>query len=236
MFYNYLLGFGDSWPNGAELAEGQKNYIQLLGDKLNLPWTRWYNFSQPGTSIPHLVLQLQSAIIHAAENRIDLSDSVAVFFLTNPARDLVWSSMDTFQPIHLNPRNPESKTWYKYFNTFQLEQYRVNTTLLSLQQMCQHHEITDYYIWGWETVDLWSEVNQTRFVGGDLTLAEVFLGQRREEILQVSDEVAIAEDRIITYLHDSGNQYVWPNHNHPNQLGHVKIADYLYDFISKDVH
>jgi hypothetical protein len=202
-----LLIFGDSWPFGAELKQNERAYGELLSVRLD---QHLCNFSQPSTSIPHLPLQLRTALDQGH------SDCIAVFFLTGVDRDLVWHCGRTRE---LNPTHPEDVDWYTKYNSPELTAYRVNTTLIALQAMCAKYNIRDHYIWGWDQVDLWFEVDTDRIY--KQTVADVFLeGQT----------VALGNSKIM-HLKNSQNKFIWPNSGHPNQLGHQRIADLLQEWI-----
>jgi lysophospholipase L1-like esterase len=202
-----LLIFGDSWSHGAELNQHELAYGELLATGLGYTCC---NFSQPSTSIPHLLLQLRSALDQGH------SDCTAVFFLTGVDRDLVWHHGKTRE---LNPTHPADIDWYAKYNSPELTAYRTNATLVALQAMCAKRNIRDYYIWGWDQVDLWSQVDTARIY--NQTVADVFL----------ADETVPQGSSKIMHLKNSRNQYIWPNSGHPNQLGHQRIADLLQEWI-----
>ena len=215
-----LLSFGDSWPCGAELKiPEEKSYPVLLSERLGL---ELWPYSYPGSSIPHLVIQLQNAINRL--KRESVTDPTAVFFLTNPHRDMIWGTQirkcdglntatDIPRIMHINPANPEDRRWYQDIHSQELADYRVNVTLMALQSMCQKHHIRDHYIWGWERVDLWPEIDRNRFwKQGDRTIWQTFSNDPVDE-------------------HMKENFYIKPNVSHPNQQGHELIAQTLYDFI-----
>ena len=202
-----LLIFGDSWPFGAELKRNELAYGDLIAAHLGHTCC---NFSQPSTSIPHLLLQLRTALDQGH------SDCTAVFFLTGVDRDLVWHHGSTRE---LNPTNPSDVDWYTKYNSPDLTAYRVNTTLIALQAMCAKRNIRDYYIWGWNSVDLWSQVDTDRIY--KQTVADVFLGSK----------IPAPGVSKIAHLKNSRNPYIWPNLEHPNQLGHQRIADLLQEWI-----
>jgi len=52
-----LAVFGDSWPYGVELKQGESTFGELLHDKLKTK--KFINCSQEGTSIDHLVYNLK---------------------------------------------------------------------------------------------------------------------------------------------------------------------------------
>lgn len=203
-----LLIFGDSWPYGAELNQHELAYGELLAIGLEQTCC---NFSQQSTSIPHMLLQLRTALDQGH------CDCTAVFFLTGVDRDLVWHHGKTRE---LNPSHHEDVDWYTKYNSPELTAYRTNTTLVALQAMCAKHNIRDYYVWGWDQVDLWPQVDTARIL--KQTIADVFLA---------GETVPPGITSKITHLANSKNQYFWPNSGHPNQLGHQHIAELLQEWI-----
>ena len=206
-----LFVFGDSWPQGSELHPGEKTFGELIAN--NLGW-EFDNRAIPSTSIPHLILQFQEVISnsHYFEfDPIDPETSVMLFFLTSPLRDLIWENGKTRE---LNPRHPEDLDWYAKYSTDELHIYRTNTTLLALQRMCDFYNVDSYYIWGWDKVDLWPEIDQTNFL--HCSAAELF----------TDCYTGIIE------LSNSNNKYL-ASGSHPNQMGHQLIADNLTKFITE---
>jgi len=203
-----LFVFGDSWPYGSELQPGEYPYGQLLYQRVGCNDVK--SFAEASTSIPHLILQLRSAIAQGA------NDTKAIFFLTGVDRDLVWEEHCTRE---LNPSSSGDADWYAKYNSPELTNYRINTTLMALQSMCAKHNIEDYYIWGWDRVELWPEVDQTKIYKD--TIADVFLE---------GAEIPNGTSKIM-HLKNSKNRFVWPNMGHPNQLGHQRIADILAEWI-----
>ena len=204
-----LLIFGDSWPQGSELTGTQKPYGDLLYKQIGC--TDVITFAEPSASIPHLILQLNQALAQG------LSNCKAVFFLSGVDRDLMWED-NTVRCI--SPAVPADVDWYAKYNSPKLSEYRVNVTVIALQLLCAKHCIEDYYIWGWDTVDLWPEVNLKKIYPN--TMADEFLGMA---------DTPPATTKII-YLKNSCNPYIWPNQGQPNQLGHHKIADILTKWMS----
>ena len=217
---------GDSWSNGAELQENEQTFGSLLAKKLN---ANLYNLSVDASSIPHLILQLKKAIAQC-----DLTKPTkALFFLTSPDRDVIWS--DTLpkgtgfklthpppharlEEIFLNPNDTLHQHWYQTYHSDQLANFRCNTSLIVLQSLCRHYNIQDYYVWGWNKFDLWVEVDSSKFYNN-------------------------AKSRVFDFFTNDKNcypslnfnatcKYIWPNGGHPNQLGHELIADMLFPWIS----
>jgi hypothetical protein len=224
-----LIVCGDSWSNGAELSSTEQNFGQLLARKLN---AILFNKSVDASSIPHLILQLRSAI-----NEADLTKSTkALFFLTSRSRDVIWSDslpkgtgfMLTHplphkepEEIFLNPSDPLHKHWYTKYHSEKLSMFRCNTSLITLQAMCRAYNIQDYYVWGWEKFNLWPEVDKNKFFDNANTTIFNFFTDDLTTLPSLEFNVSC--------------KYIWPNGSHPNQLGHELIADKLYPWIN-DVH
>lgn len=236
-----LFVFGDSWPYGSELRDGEKSFGELLASRSRVPW---HNFAQGSTSIPHLILQLRRAkeYCDVSEHNWQLSGTTALFFLTSPNRDLIWresrekelhvssiyhTDPDPLRSVHHERQihlNPSHKTdwdvkWYTEWHTAELATYRVNTTLMALHHMCRNYGIDDRYVWGWNRVELWPEVDSGRFWRfGASTVLDLF------------DDLGPPQS-LTDYVNRRPNQYIWPNGGHPNQAGHRRIADALHGWL-----
>ena len=206
-----LLIFGDSWPSGQELSPNEKPYGDLLYSRIGCDSVK--TFSKPATSIPHLILQLNAALEQLKQ---EIVGSKAVFFLTGVDRELIW--VDS-KPKELCPSAPQDVQWYTHYNSPELTQYRINVTLVALQSICKKYNIDDYYIWGWDTVELWSSVDTSKFYPN--TVADEF----------VSNIALPADTNKLFYISNTKNPYIWPKMCHPNQHGHQLIADILEKWI-----
>ena len=203
------LGFGDSWAFGDELNKPQEQpYINLISDTA-------LNYARPGTSIPQLVIQLRKFI---AEDYQPNTKYRAVFFLTAQERFFTYyNGADyAFNPrgvFHLTSNvNDLNTQYYKYFYSDEFANYTANTTILTLQSICRHYNIEDYYLPGWQTFEWWPEVNQTRIY---------------PETCQT-----ILEAEIDTFGQVADNPYFTNPGCHPNYLGHQKIAQTLSKFLT----
>jgi hypothetical protein len=206
-----LLIFGDSWPSGEELVPGEQPYGELLYSRIGCDCIK--PFSVPATSIPHLVLQLNSALEQ------DVAGSKAVFFLTGVDRDLIWVNN---KPKELCPSVSDDAQWYATYNSPELTQYRINTTLIALQSICKKYDIEDYYIWGWDTVELWPSVDSSKFYHN--TIADEFISNTK------LPAALPANFHKFSYI-SNNTPYIRPKMCHPNQLGHQLIADILAKWI-----
>jgi hypothetical protein len=208
---NQLLIFGDSWAAGSELSVGQQTFGKLLAGKLN---RQYLNFAIASSAIPNLVTQIKHAVSAADTGRM------AIFFLSSPDRDFIYDQQGNHQQIYASDDTEINRWWYRHVYSEHLAEFRINTVLLALRQICEIHDIDDRYIWGWEKVDLWPEIDHSRFFErGAKTCLDLF------------DDVR--HHGINDYANNPQNLYVSPNICHPNQLGHEKIADALYEWIEK---
>jgi hypothetical protein len=227
-----LISCGDSWSAGAELQPGQQPFGELIAQQLGC--NNFINQSLDASSISHLIVQLRQAIQQCQEQNLDLSDTVAVFFLTSIDRDLIWSETlpkgtgfaGHYDPpyqqpeeILLNPNDPLHHHWYRTYHSDTLSMFRANTSLLALQQICQHHKIKDFYVWGWQTHQLWPEINMDRFYQkGQARAVDCFTDDKTVPVVEIKK---------------LSPQYFWPNGSHPNQLGHKIIAENLAGWMTK---
>lgn len=162
---------GCSWANGAELAPSERPFGHVISDVLGADCL---HMAQDAASIPHMVLQLQRAI-----NQIRVNERViALFLLTAPDRDLMWSHTRPIgtghmrenpppyaqaQPIFLNGNDPLHRDWFAEYHSPELAQYRANTSIITLQALCRYHGIQDYYAWAFDRVSTWPEVCLEKF-------------------------------------------------------------------------
>lgn len=221
-----LIISGDSWPYGSELLPGEKTYGDLLAEWFDTD--TYVNTSEESSSITHLILQLKTAV-----KQLDLTQStVALFFLTNYDRDVIWSQhrpintgcLDSTPPpyatptvIHLNASDAVHQDWFCEFYTKELGEFRTNTSLLTLQTLCRYYNITDYYVWGWNSVELWPEVNRSRFYSANTTSADILSGHADTGFDELQQ-----------------NKLFKPNLGHPNALGHHYLATEFYHWIKRD--
>lgn len=178
-----LIACGCSWANGAELKSHESPVGAIVAQELG---AEYIHRAQDAASIPHMVLQLRSAIEMLDPTR----DTIAIFLLTSPDRDLMWSRTrpigtghlktnpppyDTPQAIFLNGNDPLHHDWFREYHSFELAKYRANVSILALQSLCRFHGIRDYYAWGFDRIDLWPEISVDRFYkNGDYPMDDEF--------------------------------------------------------------
>jgi hypothetical protein len=98
--------------------------------------------------------------------------------------------------------------YWKYIYSPELSDITTNTTIMSLQSMCRHHGIQDYYIAGWQKFNFWNEVNTNRIYCKGQTSCKDLIDK------------------------ESNTLPAYAFGKHPNQLGHQIIADTLYRWIA----
>ena len=221
-----LLSFGDSWTYGAELPDAdreQLNFTSQLANLLQIDQVK--NFSEVGSSISHLQIQLRNAI-NNCQQQIGQSATTAVFFLTGQERFLFFDHRGEFanltaagyiaRPLQYDLRDQFDSIYnfyYKNIHSTAADIITLNTNILALQKICQHHGIKDYYISGWERLTLWPEVDRSRIYK------------------QGIDHCG----KILNLDHNLNNpQYIVPRGTHPNAQGHKLIAQKLFEMIKSN--
>ena len=205
-----LVVFGDSWPYGAELKAGEKTFGELLHEKLGTD--SFVNCSQEGTSIDHLVVQLEQYMSQA-----DVGTDIAVFFISNPIRYMIHKkgNWDTIRPT--GDKSMNTRFYYEYLQSDELDNHRANTCILALQNMCRYSTtiVKDIYLEGWSAID-WSypSINKQKFLPKSaLQMFEANMNKQTNELVK-----------------NQRNPFIYPNKYHPNQKGHTLIAEELYKF------
>lgn len=213
-----LVTFGDSWPQGGELKHPEVPYGNILEGLLD--FDNFVNYGSAGASNEDMVLQFNDFLSTKFKNQ----QVVAVFFLTNPARSMHWP-----RGMSWNWASEERKHWpadaldtikelFLHFHDQDRDMIRASMVVTTLQQICKHHGIQDYYFAGWVRYNSWLPgVNTDKiWKAGKETAADWFgaTDHNGEHLLNVTD-----------------NEYIRPNFAHPNQKGHKLIAKTLAGWI-----
>jgi hypothetical protein len=209
-----VIGFGDSWAAGHDLATDEKSYIEIAAQQLQVPF---YNFAVGSSSVPHLVLQFQDFIdtVYFPKNHYH-----AVFFLTAQERNFCFDQ-DTKKLVHLSPASTPGHEYYRFYNK-ELGEFVFNSTILCLQRLCNIYNISDYYMLGWQQSKLWTTVDLEKFwKQGQQTTTQMFYDQPEFKDLA----------ELIGLTGKQKNIHFGPGHDHPNHLGHAKIAHALTQWI-----
>ena len=220
MSADILLGFGDSWTRGSDLNPVHgKNYLTLLAEHFGIESV---NCSRGGSSIPHLILQINEFIKtqYLPDNQYH-----AVFFLTAQERTFVY---DYDGIVEISPGGGDNndvdgkrgESYYKHIYDHQLGTFNLNVTVLALQQICLTYGIKDYYIAGWQEIELWPVIDRTKFFADVKPITTLFTSDSNFRLFQT--------------LKNEKNHHLIHAHKppgHPNQLGHAKIARALANWI-----
>ena len=141
----------------------------------------------------------------------------ALFFITAKERAIYFDE-DTHQIVNTSPCTVDSAQSIGYYQcyTHQLGDFNINRNILAIQQLCKIYNIRDFWIPGWQLLDLWPSVNRTKFFNGGRPITILF-----------SED---GEFYTLTELLNSKNKY-FTKCGHPNQQGHQVIADTLANHI-----
>lgn len=221
-----LVVFGDSTTQGSELKSTEQCYGELLKKKFGAE--DYLNFGTPAAGPQHLVIQFKNFLKHVPCEI--LNTYTAVFWIGGQDRTVAHNNNEwvfiTPQGGHaVTPSNKSyvasaAEQYFKYMHSKQLSSLHLNTSLLALQYMCSQYAINDYYLAGWQSMELWPEVNADKiYAQGKKSFYELFG----------------LKDQIVYVEKNRNNIYITPNLTHPNQLGHQLIADTIYDFITNDI-
>ena len=219
-----LISFGDSWAQGSELLPKEKTFGELLSEQLGC--IEFSNYAVPASSINHLIIQLKSHLHRLLAMGLDPSDWMAIFFLTDHNRGATahngqWifqNAAGGFGELAVDRQlvDQVNTAYWKYIHSPELSTLTANSTILALQRICQTHGIDDYYVAGWQTLDLWPEVDVDKFYQGGKVSCGRLIGMQ-------SDIPSSYVNRQNLNQSPGG---------HPNQLGHQIIADSLYKWIT----
>ena len=208
-----LAVFGCSWAVGAEVLE-EHAFGARLAIKLNS--TEYTNLGISGSSNSRSVLQL---LDYVKRTDIPIENSIAVFLITTPARECVFPQPDqrySGRVVDLKSGQTDDLTqsWITHFSSAPNVDFNLHKNVLSMQAICRHYNIRDYYIVGWSNIDL-------KLPGVDTS--KIY----RKSCVQLFGY----KDQWV-FLNTPPNHYVEKG-RHPNELGHELIAQTLHNWITK---
>lgn len=212
-----LITFGDSWTNGSDLEDKNQKYGCVLAELLGYDYE---DFSRYSTGVPHLLIQFRNFVNqHQLWPHPDSSDRYcAVFFLSARERGICFD--DQHMPLEMIPTNENFENYFAEVYTDDLGVFNLNNTLLSLQSLCKLYGIQDYYMFGWQTCDLWPEIDRSRFYDrGRSNILNLFAGDRHSNLYDLTN---------------NPNPYMIFRNGHPNVQGHQLIADVIAELIRKN--
>jgi hypothetical protein len=221
-----LVTFGDSWTFGSELDKpAQQNWTAQISKALDCDCV---NMSTPASSIGHLTVQLFDFLKH--ENS---SDKIFMIGLSGTTRYLSYSNnKDQFvnitpeavyctQDIKPTGQPPENLDYMKLLakQTYQLvehvtyNRFLLTQTLFLFEHYCKQNNIPYIFFSYFDYLAPLPIIDKTKLYPTSITKA------------LIGAEYSIPEIR--------NNEYFTGKLFHPNELGHIKIAELLHEFYTK---
>lgn len=212
----YLVTVGDSRPAGAELVSPEKESFPVLIS--NILGVKSINLAEQGTSIDQALYKLLNASI---DNLVDWEHTLILFCCTGISRSMYINNSQT-KEIHPQVKKPVSIAYYKYIHSKELDQFNYIRNVLAAQQYCCIKKSHILFVNNWDRLSDHNIIDQNLFYHKTLT-----------EILNVQQAL---DDDGIDYENLSRHEYIIPNQDHPNALGHGKIAEELSNWIKEKVN
>jgi hypothetical protein len=211
---NPLVVFGCSWAYGTGVTP-KHCFGSVLSEIIGS--TQYTNCGIPGSSNSRSVLELLEYI---EKNNSEVNGHIAIFSITTAWRtSLIYNNGTILDIIDKEVADPLIKIWIDKFRSEKNLQYELHKNILSMQQICRHHGIKDYYIKAWENPNLnLSGINQSRIF--PKTCVDLFGYKDTEQYIKNWDK--------------GNNPYVL-SCGHPSIEGHKKIAQTLYNWIKEDL-
>lgn len=221
-----LYCFGDSWGYGCELdLSYEVPFINVLAQKSNVEFT---NYSEGGSAL--------GKITHTVFlNTFKKEDFVVV--VVPP--DTRWyyenvhggmSSLFVVSPTHLSEMNDlyikefnhyidtmsHKKMWFQYHTSlfiFSIQQY-LETTSTNYMFVHNYGQVTPFGVF--DTI-----IKKDRFLDFNRSLTSLLTGVEDEDIIKLNKDAPNPNIFIGEYFEGNGG--------HPNQKGHIKISDMIYN-------
>jgi hypothetical protein len=215
-----LLVLGDSWVYGAELKNPDNDsWPVLLGKILDIDVK---NFGVPATSLDHVVQLLLSNFNHSPEyvdwhHNKDIEYSL-VLAVTGSTRSMYFENRE-FKEIHINTPGMAVESYYKYLYSEEMRLFNLHRNIILIQNFCNVFNINVCFVSNWESIPTHNLIDQSLWHKKSLV-----------EILGI--ENFDTREPLITKM--SENPYIFPNRNHPNEQGHIKIASELAEWLKND--
>jgi len=206
-----LVVFGDSWVTGVGLGQPPDEISNhAFGSQLAqmLEVSQFTNCGIAGSSNSRTVLELLQYV-----KQMQANDTIAVFFITTPARSCVISHEGHIIDLQSGNNTLLGKIYVEHFSSTQQLSFECLKNIIAMQQISKYYGINDYYIVGWSDVDL-------NLPGIDLskvypkTCAQLLGYRNAQDFIQAPRNGNVIDDS-----------------KHPSIIGHQIIAQALYDFI-----
>ncbi len=230
---NLIVGFGDSWTFGSELDQPQnENWLAHLGRRLDADTL---NMAVPASSIGHLAVQLFDFVklgrtdsttfmvgLTGASRYLSYSNEFDEFVNITPS--LVYRSQQPEPPAGRPPTGqppdvithmrPLADSIYRYADCEQYRSFVTAQTIMLFQNYARLNNITVKFFSYFDRADLCayaSVLDLTQIY--PKTLTQAMTGQ----------EYSLPD--ILNNKYFAGKLF------HPNQLGHQRISEILYEFL-----
>jgi len=205
--------FGDSWVYGDELAHPETECFASLVSKSNC-----VNMGENATSIDSIVYKF-----------LDVKDQIKsidkVYFCLTDSNRVQIDEKNIIPSKHVDNIHLHSELWYKYFDTDKQQQLNLDRNLFLLHKACPQAKFINIF-----------SLNSSKHIPdsawllpSDQCIAEFILPYVHKGMLLTDHPELIVEEwqEQEPYV----EKYFYPNHAHPNKLGHKKIAEELCKLI-----
>ena len=211
--------FGDSWVYGDELDDPANDcFAKLVSDAFG---SECINLGQNATSIDSIVYKFLSI-----KDQIKSNDSV-FFFLTESNRITIDNKnlLAGAWENHIVNLHPYNKYWYKYFDSDIQQQLNLDKNLFLLHNACPQAKFCNIFSFNSSK----HIPDSAWLLSSDQCIAEFILPYVHKGMLLTDHPELLVEEwqEQEPYV----EKYFYPNHAHPNKLGHKKVAEELCKLI-----
>lgn len=205
--------FGDSWVYGDELAHPETECFASLVSKGNC-----VNMGENATSIDSIVYKF-----------LDVKDQIKsidkVYFCLTDSNRVQIDEKNIIPGKHVNNIHLHSELWYKYFDTDKQQQLNLDRNLFLLHKACPQAKFFNIFSFNSSK----HIPDSAWLLPSDQCIAEFILPYVYKGMLLTDHPDLLVEEwqEQEPYV----EKYFYPNHAHPNKLGHKKIAEELCKLI-----
>jgi hypothetical protein len=221
-----LYCFGDSWGKGHELdLSYEVPFINVLAQKSNVEFT---NISEGGCSlgkITHSIFQNTFkkedfvVIIVPPDTRWyyeNESGGMTSLFVTSSGHLRSMNDLEMREYNHWLHTMIHKKTWFQYHISlfiFSIQQY-LETTSTNYMFIHNYGQVTPFGVF--DTI-----INKHRFLDFNRSLTSLLTGVEEEDLFKLTQNNP--------YHNIFSGEYFEGKESHPNQKGHIRISDMIYN-------
>lgn len=213
--------FGDSWAAGAELKESEKPFVHWFAENLG---KEYVNFGQQGASL--------GIILYTLICNIDKIKSDDIVLVVIPP-DVRWydeneeqgfySLMQWMTEDYVKSLNNKTVEWFKYHHL---------VFIYTMQKLLD--EIGCFYLLAHNYGQLPTNDQYKIPIDYNKFLSKVDLTNLISERYDPWCSYQLIIDGP-THVHDFHGKYFEGNVDHPNELGHKRIAEIMLEYYKKNV-